>query len=47
MIKKAKENPKISAILSENLDKIMKSIEDSQNINFYEIRTEGNKSQAS
>ena len=46
-IRKAKENPRISSVLSDNLDRVLKSIEQNQAINFSEVRTEGNKSQSS
>jgi hypothetical protein len=47
LIKKARENPKLSPALAETLDRITKSIEENQALNYYEIRTEGNHSQAS
>lgn len=37
----------MSAIFLDNLQKILKSIEENKNLNYYEVRSEGNKSQAS
>ena len=47
LIKKAKENPKTGSSNIEMLDRIMKFLEDSQNNNYFDVRSEGNKSQAS
>ena len=47
LIKKSKENPKLAVHIGEGLDKLLKAIEESQNNNYFDVRSEGNKSQAS
>ena len=47
IIKKSKENPKLSINIGQSLDKILKSIEQSQNNNYFDVRSQGNRSQAS
>ena len=47
MIKKSKENPKLAVHIGESLEKLLKAIEESQNNNYFDVRSEGNKSQAS
>ena len=47
VIKRAKENPKLQAQNGEQLNILLKWIEESQNNNYFDVRSEGNQSQAS
>lgn len=47
VIKKSKENPKLNSHIGQSLDKILKYLEENQNNAYFDVRSEGNKSQAS